>query len=177
MLNEIKKNKKFNSKDSDSDSENSLLEYNNQNPINIKKTITKKNKKKTENRRISIHGNNSLLLSLGTLTPEQFIQKGLELFKNPNRNFEQNQIVIEYLMNLNPFAHSIQKVKKDNSRDLFSSLSFTLKHKFLEKNKIIYKFNEPIDNFYIILNGKVDLLVPNEEYIKLSEAEYFIYLL
>ena len=177
MLNEIKKNKKFNSKDSDSDSENSLLEYNNQNPINIKKTITKKNKKKTENRRISIHGNNSLLLSLGTLTPEQFIQKGLELFKNPNRNFDQNQIVIEYLMNLNPFAHSIQKVKKDNSRDLFSSLSFTLKHKFLEKNKIIYKFNEPIDNFYIILNGKVDLLVPNEEYIKLSEAEYFIYLL
>ena len=178
MLNDIKKST---SKNSDSDSENSLIEYNTQNQKNIKKNSSKKrtkiNRLKSENRRNSIHGNNSLLISLGTLTPEQFIQKGLELFKNPNRNFDQNQIVIEYLMNLNPFAHSIQQVKKNNPRDLFSSLSFTLQYKFLEKNKLIYKYSEQIDNFYLILNGKVDLLVPNEEYMKLSEAEYFIYLL
>ena len=46
MINDIKKNKKFNSNDSDSDSVNSLLEYNNQNPINIKKNFSKKKKKK-----------------------------------------------------------------------------------------------------------------------------------
>jgi len=46
MINDIKKNKKFNSNDSDSDSVNSLLEYNNQNPINIKKNFSKKKTKK-----------------------------------------------------------------------------------------------------------------------------------
>ena len=80
-------------------------------------------------------------------------------------------------MNLNPFAHGIKEVKKENVRDIFSSLSFTLKHKFIEKNKIIYKYNDDIDNFYLILKGKVTILVPNEEYVKLNQIEYFLYLL
>ena len=164
------------SNESESESINSLNESNsrvnnNNNNINNNKNDDKNKKRKR------IKGNNSLLLSYSNLSNEQFLKKGLELFRNPKRDFNENQIVIEFLMNLEPFAQSIKEVKKENSRDLFSSLSFTLKHKFLEKNRIIYKFSDDIDNFYLILNGKVNVLVPNEEYIKLAEPEYFIYLL
>ena len=160
------------SEESENDSVKSLLETINKNK-NSKSSLQRKESK----RRFSISENKSILVNCYNLTNEQLIVEGIEIFKNPHRTFEENQIVIEFLKNLNPFAFLIKQVKKENARDLFSSLSFTLKYKFLEKNSIIYKYNDLQDNFYIILNGKVDLLVPNEEIIKLSEAEYYIYLL
>ena len=155
---------KKDSDDSENDSVNSLLETINKNK-NSKSSLQRKESK----RRFSISENKSILVNCYNLTHDQLVAEGIEIFKNPHRTFEENQIVIEFLKNLNPFAFLIKQVKKENARDLFSSLSFTLKHKFLEKNRIIYKFSDDIDNFYLILNGKVNVLVPNEEYIKLAE--------
>ena len=42
---------------------------------------------------------------------------------------------------------------------------------------MIYRFNEISDKFYLILNGEVDLIVPNEEIVPLTIEEYFNYLL
>ena len=182
MIEEIN-NKNSNSsnecEESENDSVNSLIQSNNNNSSSIKYSPRKNDfiKKKVTSKRIGIQGNVSILLSYSNLSQEQFYKKGLEFFKNPKRDFNENQIVIDFLMNLNPFAQGIKEVKKENYRDLFSCLSFTLKHKYFEKNKIIYKYNDDIDNFYLVLKGKVDILVPNEEYVKLSEPEYFIYLL
>jgi len=182
MIEEIN-NKNSNSsnecEESENDSVNSLIQSNNNNSSSIKYSPRKNDfiKKKVTSKRIGIQGNVSILLSYSNLSQEQFYKKGLEFFKNPKRDFNENQIVIDFLMNLNPFAQGIKEVKKENYRDLFSCLSFTLKHKYFEKNKIIYKYNDDIDNFYLVLKGKVDILVPNEEYIKLTQPEYFIYLL
>ena len=181
MEEENKSNKSSNSnnesKESELDSINSLIESNKKENISLfnpKQFIKSPIKKK---KRIALHGNENFRLKYANLSREQFYKKGLEIFKNPNRNFNENQVVIDFLMNLNPFAHGIKEVKKENVRDIFSSLSFTLKHKFIEKNKIIYKYNDDIDNFYLILKGKVTILVPNEEYVKLNQIEYFLYLL
>ena len=152
----------------ESNNKNNLLNFNS----NKKDLVKKRNSK-----RIAIQGNENIVIDYINLSQEQFYRRGLELFRNEKRDFNQNQIVIEFLMNLNPFAQGIKEVRKVNYRDLFSSLSFTLKHKFLTKNKIIYKYNDELDNFYLVLKGRVDILVPNEEYIKLTEPEYFIYLL
>ena len=154
-----------------------IIESNNKNNL-LKFNSNKKDlMKKRNSKRIAIQGNENIVIDYINLSQEQFYRRGLELFRNEKRDFNQNQIVIEFLMNLNPFAQGIKEVRKVNYRDLFSSLSFTLKHKFLTKNKIIYKYNDELDNFYLVLKGRVDILVPNEEYIKLTEPEYFIYLL
>ena len=152
----------------ESNNKNNLLNFNS----NKKDLVKKRNSK-----RIAIQGNENIVIDYINLSQEQFYRRGLELFRNEKRDFNQNQIVIEFLMNLNPFAQGIKEVRKVNYRDLFSSLSFTLKHKFLTKNKIIYKYNDELDNFYLVLKGRVDILVPNEEYLYLTENEYFIYLL
>ena len=180
MEEENKSNKSSNSnnesKESELDSINSLIESNKieNNSLYNRKQLKSPIKKK---KRIALHGNQNYMLKFLNLSQEQFYKKGLEIFKNQNRNFNENQVVIDFLMNLNPFAQGIKEVKKENVRDIFSSLSFTLKHKFIEKNKIIYKYNDDIDNFYLILKGKVNILVPNEEYVKLNQIEYFLYLL
>ena len=176
MKEENKSNKNSNSnnksKESELDSINSLIENKKENnsPVNEKKI--KKSQKRT-----ALHANINYILKYSNLSDEQFFKKGLEIFKNQNRNFNENQVVIDFLMNLNPFAQEIKEVKKENVRDIFSSLSYTLKHKFIEKNNIIYKYDDDIDNFYLIIKGKVNILVPNEEYIKLNQIEYFLYLL
>ena len=167
------------------DSVNSLLDSNkdndniiNNNQLNNLSINNRHNyfRKKIQKRNV-IQSNESFFVSYANLSREQFFMKGLDLFKNPKRDFNENQIVIEFLMQLNPFAQGIKEVKRENYRDIFSSLSFTLKYKYFEKDKIIYRFNNEIDNFYLVLKGRVDILVPNEEYLYLTENEYFIYLL
>ena len=80
------------SNESESESINSLNESNsrvnnNNNNINNNKNDDKNKKRKR------IKGNNSLLLSYSNLSNEQFLKKGLELFRNPKRDFNENQIL------------------------------------------------------------------------------------
>ena len=52
-----------------------------------------------------------------------------------------------------------------------------MKYEYYPKNNLIYRYDDQAENFYVILQGKVDLLVPNEETIKLTENEYYLYLI
>ena len=52
-----------------------------------------------------------------------------------------------------------------------------MKYEYFPKNNLIYRYDDQAENFYVILQGKVDLLVPNEETIKLTENEYYLYLI
>ena len=94
------------------------------------------------------------------------------LLKNSRRTFIENEVIIEYLKRLIPFSNQLIEEPL-----IFSSISFTLKYDFQEENTILYRFHEPSDKFYIILNGSVDVIVPNDEYMDLTEEEYFCYLL
>ena len=120
---------------SENDSVNSLIGSNMNSPSLNKYSPIKNNfiSKKGTSKRIGIQTNPSILMNYSNLSQEQFYKKGLELFKNPKRDINENQVVIDFLMNLNPFAQGIKEVKKENFRDLFSCLSFTLKHKYFEK--------------------------------------------
>ena len=52
-----------------------------------------------------------------------------------------------------------------------------MKYEYYPKNNLIYRYDDQAENFYVILQGKVDLLVPNEETIMLTENEYYLYLI
>ena len=154
------------------------------NTINSKESKNKKIEKKkklnklVKKKRKSFSSTNEYELELFThnLHPS-FISRAIEYLKKPSRSISENQIVISYLFNLNPFADSIKSILNAKSKDFFSNLSFALKYKFYNKNSMIYRFNEISDKFYLILNGEVDLIVPNEEVVPLTIEEYFNYLL
>ena len=140
-------------------------------------TVVRANLKYKTTKRKQIFGKENILLIFNHYSPDQIQKKGFEIFKNPERTISDNEYVIELLYNLNPFSRRIKEVEKEHSRDLISKLSFAMKYKYYPKNNLIYRYEEQAEYFYVILQGKVDLLVPNEETLRLTENEYFLYLI
>ncbi len=140
-------------------------------------TVVRANLKHKTTKRKQIFGKENILSIFNHYSPDQIQKKGFEIFKNPERTISDNEYVIELLYNLNPFSRRIKEVEKEHSRDLISKLSFAMKYKYYPKNNLIYRYEEQAEYFYVILQGKVDLLVPNEETLRLTENEYFLYLI
>ena len=140
-------------------------------------TLIRKDFKHKTTKRKQIFGKENIFSMMNHFSPEQIQKKGFEIFKNPERSISDNEYVIELLYNLNPFSRRIKEVEKEHTRDLISKLSFSMKYKYYPKNNLIYRYDDQAENFYVILQGKVDLLVPNEETIKLTENEYYLYLI
>ena len=133
----------------------------------IKKVSSHYRNKKTLKDSLTIEIAKNKKLSFKELT-----QITTKLLKNSKRTYIENEAIIEYLNRLIPFSYELIEEPL-----IFSSISFTLKYDFQEENTILYRFHEPADKFYIILNGVVDVIVPNDEYMDLTEEEYFCYLL
>ena len=140
-------------------------------------TLIRKDFKHKTTKRKQIFGKENIFLMMNHFSPEQIQKKGFEIFKNPERSISDNEYVIELLYNLNPFSRRIKEVEKEHTRDLISKLSFSMKYEYYPKNNLIYRYDDQAENFYVILQGKVDLLVPNEETIMLTENEYYLYLI
>ena len=140
-------------------------------------TLIRKDFKHKTTKRKQIFGKENIFSMMNHFSPEQIQKKGFEIFKNPERSISDNEYVIELLYNLNPFSRRIKEVEKEHTRDLISKLSFSMKYEYFPKNNLIYRYDDQAENFYVILQGKVDLLVPNEETIKLTENEYYLYLI
>lgn len=126
--------------------------------------------------RQSFHDSVQIIEYKKKLTEEK-CKEAIKLFQNNKRNLSQNQFFIQYLMQLEPFNQIISESASSEAEDIIRLLSFTLKYNFSPKGTPIFKFGEYSNMFYLILNGQVDIMVPNEEEIELTEEEYFLYLL
>jgi CRP-like cAMP-binding protein len=69
------------------------------------------------------------------------------------------------------------KTKSDNYIELINYLSIVMKYEKFNKDKLVFKYGDIGDKFFVILNGKVSILLPKDEIMELSEEEYTIYLL
>ena len=96
-----------------------------------------------------------------------------ELKKLPhNRDI---QIIIDYVLTLNYFMDLIKGEIQRNPDHLKSTCKI-MKYLHKEKDEIIIKEGERGDEFYVILKGKVSiLLIKNHEY-KMTEEEYILHL-
>ena len=142
-----------------------------------KLTLIRPTFKHRTTKRKQVFGKENILHIFNHYSQEQIYKKGFEIFKNPERTINDNEYVIELLYNLNPFSRRIKEVEKEHTRDLISKLSFAMKYEYYSKDNVIYRYDDFAENFYVILSGRVDLLVPNEETIRLTENEYYLYLL
>ena len=108
---------------------------------------------------------------------EEFMSKVIKILQKGPSNQKDTEKLISFLYNLKPFNQIFSEGEKKDIQKIISNLSSSLQYEHYPKNKIIYKFGQNYEKFFLILRGKVDILVPNEEEILLTEEEYYRYLL
>ena len=82
---------------------------------NLKNKLTiliRKDFKHKTTKRKQIFGKENIFSMMNHFSPEQIQKKGFEIFKNPERSISDNEYVIEFLYNLNPFSRRIKEVEK-----------------------------------------------------------------
>ena len=61
--------------------------------------------------------------------------------------------------------------------EIIRKIVYDYNSEIIPNNTIIFKYGDEGDKFYIIHEGKVDLLFPFTEYVEMNKDEYFVYLL
>ena len=98
-----------------------------------------------------------------------------ELLKEEEkRNLEP---IYKYLLTLKNFTYILKNFSSSNYENILNELSKKLKLKKICKNEVIFQQGEKGENFYIVLNGHLKILIlrPYEYYM--TEEEYILYLL
>ena len=112
-------------------------------------------------------------------------ETALKLFQ---AGLEEDQTKIKffsnYLYQLRPFNKNFAKLSKSKDinditklEKILYNLSVKLQYEFIEKNKIVYLHGDYPDKYYIILKGEVDIIIPNEMEVMMTEYEYYYYIL
>lgn len=100
----------------------------------------------------------------------------LKPLKNPNDLF----ILKIFLSDLEEFKRlflSNDDSSTSNSDELLTRIGFHLKYEKQSKNKVLMRFGDKGDKYYIILSGEVAILIPHEEDIHLNIIDYMKYLI
>lgn len=108
---------------------------------------------------------------------KEYINRVIEIFKRGPRQFKEKQLFISYLNKLEPFNQILTESKKEEVENILIKLSDNLRYERIIKDKILLKYGDNLEKFYLIFQGKVDILIPNEEEISLTEEEYYYYLI
>lgn len=104
----------------------------------------------------------------------QDIVKILNIPSN-DRIFDEVKLIKDYLIKFPSFTNFLSKIV-DSKEDVLNSICSSLKHKYNKKNSILFRYGDKGDNYYIILNGKVNILVSKPEQLKLKKEDYLRYL-
>ena len=99
------------------------------------------------------------------------------LINKSKRDLNDNEKIIKFLYNLEPFNSRLNLCLENNKEDCIRRFIYDYKNEIYEKNKIIFKYGDEANKFFIIEEGKVDLIFPYYEYVELNIDEYYIYLL
>ena len=96
-------------------------------------------------------------------------------------NYERTQTDILNIKNFLINSQVLELFKFTNSNEeiiekLLIHCIINIKHKFIKKDTILYKINDIVDNFYIIINGNIGIYKPFNKIIYMSGFKYFEYI-
>ena len=92
-------------------------------------------------------------------------------------NIEQIEQKTKNLVTLEPFFSEFNNLMDKNGDKILSEISCVSSEDKFESNKIIYKYGDEIDKFYIIYEGQVELFFPFTEEVYMNIDEFYIYIL
>ena len=108
---------------------------------------------------------------------QKMFDKAIQIFKYGPSNYNEIQTLMKFLYKLQPFNQIFSESDYNEIKTILQNLANHLKYKCIKKNKIICRYGQNVENFYLILKGSINVLVPNEEQILMTEEEYFRYLI
>jgi CRP-like cAMP-binding protein len=111
-----------------------------------------------------------------TFSDEKSLDVLIDILKKENRTGLDINIIYIYLKQLTEFMNKLQ-ASDSNQDELIYKISLALKHQHVDENRLIFKYGDRGDCFYILLKGKIDILKPTEHKIMMSEEEYIRYIL
>lgn len=102
----------------------------------------------------------------------------------PDEDKTKIKFFCNYLYQLSPFNKIFSQLSSStdindiyNLKKILYNLATELVYEYFDSNKIVFKHGDPPDKYYILLKGEVDIIVPNEIEVMMSEYEYFNYIL
>lgn len=101
----------------------------------------------------------------------------LHNYINNRKSIRQNEIIVNYLMNLEPFTSQLQRVMGNSKEELIRKISIYYQSEIYLKGSLIFRYGSDADKFYIIHQGKIAVFFPYYENNMMNEVEYFSYLL
>ena len=99
-----------------------------------------------------------------------------EILNKTQRNENELKIIFSYLKTLKRFITLI-KVNQENLKPLLRNISIHLKCEKYPMGKLLFRFGEKGEKFYIILKGSVNILLLKENKIPLTFYEYILHLI
>ena len=106
---------------------------------------------------------------------DKFFKLFINSLRKLNRNFNDNQIIVKYIQGMNEFSEML-KVYMHNYMDLVHIISQTMKYELHQEKHILFKQGEKGEQFFVILQGSVDILVAKDLKMVMTEEEYVHYL-
>jgi len=92
------------------------------------------------------------------------------------RSVVENRIIIDYLKTLSEFIKLLEQ-NSSSLEELLFEISHSLTYERLQASNIVFQYGDKAKKFYIILKGKVAILLPEKITMSISQEEYYKYLL
>ncbi len=99
-----------------------------------------------------------------------------DILLKKNRTENELLIIKSYLKSLSKFIEILTKNEKKDIEYILTRISKNLKLELVKKNTFLMKIGELGNNFYIILKGKVGVLVPKHFEVIMTKKQYLNHL-
>jgi CRP-like cAMP-binding protein len=99
----------------------------------------------------------------------------LDIMKKEYRDVEDSKKVVTYLRHMTDLIE-ILKRQNENYKETLINIAYAMQYVFLHEYKVLFRYGEKGDAFYIILKGMVNVVIPNQKEYMLSKDEYIEYL-
>ena len=90
---------------------------------------------------------------------------------------KQNNLKINNLLNLEPFFTDFNNTMDKKGKEIIRDMASEYRDEKYEINKVIFRYGDEADKYYIIYEGEVSFYFPFTETIDMNIDEYFIYIL
>ena len=87
-----------------------------------------------------------------------------------------NNLKINTLLNLEPFFTDFNIAMDKKGKEILKEIACDYREEKYEQNKIIFRYGDEADKFYLIYDGKVSLFFPFTEIAYMNIDEFFIYI-
>ncbi len=107
---------------------------------------------------------------------ETFLEIVKYCLSKPKRNDNDNDLIYCYLFYMKEFVNILKKQNNIHFTELIKDVSLYLEYINHKQNSVICKYGDKGKKAYILLNGKVDILIKNRKNYNITEKDFHLYL-